>query len=186
MCKELTMKLCNVCGVRYPDSTLFCKKCHSLLHLEMHNPPKPNVINFKNRVNSSKNKILREHNIYFDWNPPAATTVYYKVKNIPYNELKYDLNRGFQPNGLRAIESNINSRKYHCAVCSYFVDSFCTYKEIKVEHKAICKSFEPKPELNFTDIPTKNEHKNRNITKEEKKQNTYCRICGNNFGSTTA
>lgn len=207
------MKICNKCGATYSDTNLFCKKCHSLLQLQktkddtlkLDDNEKCTKANYLkkepnrklNRDTAGSDKLppnkektdvtaSSESFIYVDWEPPAPTTIYSKIKNIPYGVLKYNLSKGLYTNGIRQIESYINNRTYCCSSCSYYTNfdcAICYLKEVKVNSNAICKSFELKPEFKVSlDSINKNEKEERNEkekkkkTKKRKKEHR-CRIC---------
>lgn len=117
-----------------------------------------------------------EISIYSEWEPPAPTTIYSKMKNIPYGVLKYNLSKGLYANGIRQIEYRINSHNFSCSSCSYYTNfeyEICTFKKLKVESNAICKSFELKPDIhmNSFDINDRNEEVNYKEETKGKKKN---------------
>jgi hypothetical protein len=190
------MKICNKCKIQYPEDTLFCNKCHSLLHFEK---VEENVSESTEKKGSNKKEelIVRNHKTdnntnsikikpkpkvrdfsetptYKEWEPHAPTTLYSKIKNIPYNVLKYNLRKGLYANGIRQIESCINNRTYCCGSCSYYTNfeqELCSLKKLKVVSNAICKSFEVKPEfqLELFDATDNKKAKIQDKTKEKKK-----------------
>jgi len=200
--------MCNKCEVTYPDTNLFCKKCHSLLQLQKvvrdNSKPKKNVEEATSRSQKKKNNIdkpisrgidVSENPIYDDWEPPAPNTVYSKMKNIPYGVLKYNLSKGLYTNGIRQIESNINKRTYSCNRCSYYTNfdsEVCTLKKTRVIAKAVCKSFELKPDL-WDNIDSTTEQRRQNAEKNDKEEKPKkrkkapkkfkCEICDKMFSS---
>ena len=187
------MKICNKCEIQYPETNLFCKKCHSLLQFkkveknasESTEKSESNkrlklierTHETDNRKNGTKIKPnTKKHDffetpVYTEWEPPAPTTLYGRIKNIPYGVLKYNLSRGFYTNGIRQIESCINNRIYSCDNCSYYTNfdyELCSLKKIKVISNAICKSFELKPEYHIDSSNVTYEKENITIKEETK------------------
>jgi DNA-directed RNA polymerase subunit RPC12/RpoP len=204
------MKICNKCEVIYPDTNLFCKNCHSLLQLqkaEMDNSKPNKKAELVKNHSEKKNKIVvktkeQKHDIsknyiYSEWEPPALTTIYSRVKNIPYGLLKYDLSKGLHPNEMRQIESHLNNHDFRCGNCSYYTNfehEICSLKTFKIESNAICKSFELKPEFQFSSLKSNNkeekqdkkkrkEEEKRKIREEKSKKKYRCVTCQKMFRS---
>jgi hypothetical protein len=183
------MKMCNKCELKYPDTSLFCKKCHSLLQLQKaeidNSKPNKKTELVKNHSEKKNKTVVKtkeqkhdfsEISIYSEWEPPAPTTIYSKMKNIPYGVLKYNLSKGLYANGIRQIEYRINNHDFCCSNCSYYTNfeyEICSLKKFKVESNAICKSFELKPECQMGSLHTtdeKKEVKDKEETKETKEK----------------
>ncbi|HEY3361109.1 MAG TPA: tetratricopeptide repeat protein [Methanosarcina sp.] len=86
-----------------------------------------------------------------EWNPPAPSTVYIKIKNIPYETFKTRLNEGLVTTELDQIRYRLERRIYSCGVCSKHVNGYCVVTNRKVEPGWICKSFVPKKEFIYID-----------------------------------
>lgn len=86
-----------------------------------------------------------------EWNPPAPSTVYIKIKNIPYETFKTRLNEGLVTTELDQIRYRLERRIYSCGVCSKHVNGYCVITNRKVEPGWICKSFVPKEEFIYID-----------------------------------
>ncbi|KGK99219.1 hypothetical protein LI82_04140 [Methanococcoides methylutens] len=192
------MKICNKCEIKYPDTNLFCNKCHSLLQLQKVVTDSKSkkqidvgtILSEKKKTKLdkpiSKDIGISEIPIYDDWEPPAATTVYSKMKNIPYGVLKYNLSKGLYTIGIGQIRSYLDDRTYSCKSCSYYTSfdyELCSLKEAKVKSNAICKSFEVSPEFQVSlDSTNKKEKDNENVKEKKKKRKTfYCCICNKAF-----
>jgi tetratricopeptide (TPR) repeat protein len=87
-----------------------------------------------------------------EWNPPAPSTVYIKIKNIPYETFKKRLNEGLVTTELDQIRYRLERRIYCCEVCSKYVNGYCIITNRKVEKEWICKSFVPKKEFEYLDF----------------------------------
>ena len=70
------------------------------------------------------------------WDPPEASMLYTKLKNIPENT---------SPVILKMIQDKLDTRYYTCTKCAKLMSAnlFCTLHEKKVGKKDICKSFDP-------------------------------------------
>lgn len=86
-----------------------------------------------------------------EWDPPAPSTVYIKIKNLPYETFKARLNEGLVTTGLEQIRYRLERRIYCCGVCSKHVNGYCMITNRKVEPGWICKSFAPKREFIYLD-----------------------------------
>lgn len=86
-----------------------------------------------------------------EWNPPAPSTIYIKIKNIPYETFKTRLNEGLVTTELDQIRYRLERRIYSCWVCSKHVSGYCVITNRKVEPEWICKSFVPKEEFIYID-----------------------------------
>jgi tetratricopeptide (TPR) repeat protein len=86
-----------------------------------------------------------------EWNPPAPSTVYIKIKNIPYETFKTRLNEGLVTTELDQIRYRLERRIYSCGICSKHVNGYCVITNLKVEPGWICKSFVPKEEFIYID-----------------------------------
>jgi tetratricopeptide (TPR) repeat protein len=86
-----------------------------------------------------------------EWDPPAPSTVYIKIKNIPYETFKTRLNRGLVTTELDQIRYRLERRIYCCGVCSRHVNGYCVITNLRVETGWICKSFVPKEEFIYLD-----------------------------------
>ena len=82
-----------------------------------------------------------------EWDPPAPSTVYIKIENIPYETFKARLNQGLVTTELDQIRYRLERHIYCCAVCSKFVNGYCVVTNRKAESGWICKSFVPKEEF---------------------------------------
>jgi len=78
-----------------------------------------------------------------EWDPPAPSTVYIKIKNIPYETFKTKLNQGFVTTELDQIRYLLEKHIYCCGVCSKYVNGYCVITNRKAEPEWICKSFVP-------------------------------------------
>ena len=86
-----------------------------------------------------------------EWDPPAPSTVYIKIKNIPYETFKARLNEGLVTTELDQIRYRLERRIYCCEICSKHVNGYCVITNRKVEPGWICKSFVPKEEFIYLD-----------------------------------
>ena len=86
-----------------------------------------------------------------EWDPPAPSTVYIKIKNIPYETFKTRLNEGLVTTELDQIRYRLERQIYCCGVCSKYVNGYCVITNRKVEPGWICKSFVPKEEFIYLD-----------------------------------
>lgn len=86
-----------------------------------------------------------------EWDPPAPSTVYIKIKNLPYETFKARLNEGLVTTELEQIRYRLERRIYCCGVCSRHVNGYCMITNRKVESGWICKSFVPKEEFIYLD-----------------------------------
>ena len=82
-----------------------------------------------------------------EWDPPAPSTVFIKIKNIPYETFKDRLNQGLVSAELDQIRYRLERHIYCCAVCSKYVNGYCVVTNRKAESEWICKSFVPKEEF---------------------------------------
>lgn len=82
-----------------------------------------------------------------EWDPPAPSTVFIKIKNIPYETFKERLNQGLVSADLDQIRYRLERHIYCCAVCSKYVNGYCVVTNRKAESEWICKSFVPKEEF---------------------------------------
>ena len=99
-----------------------------------------------------KNKICRDKpERLFEWDPPAPSTVYIKIKNIPYETFKTRLNQGLVTAELDQIGYRLERHIYCCQVCSKYVNGYCVKTNMKTEPGWICKSFVPKEEYIYID-----------------------------------
>jgi tetratricopeptide (TPR) repeat protein len=80
------------------------------------------------------------------WDPPAPSTVYIRIKNIPYETFKTTLNQGLVTTELDQIRYRLERHIYCCEVCSKYVNDYCVITNRKTEPERICKSFFPKEE----------------------------------------
>ncbi|RXA15587.1 tetratricopeptide repeat protein [Methanosarcina sp. MSH10X1] len=87
-----------------------------------------------------------------EWDPPAPSTVYIKIKNIPYEIFKTRLNEGLVTTELDQIRYRLERRIYCCGVCSKQANGYCVITNRKIEPGWICKSFVPKEEFIYLDI----------------------------------
>lgn len=86
------------------------------------------------------------------WNPPAPSTVYIKIKNIPYETFKKRLNEGFGTTELDQIRYRLEKRIYSCGVCSKCTNGYCIITNQKIEPGWICKSFVPKEKFIYLNV----------------------------------
>jgi tetratricopeptide (TPR) repeat protein len=82
-----------------------------------------------------------------EWDPPAPSTIYIKIENIPYETFKTRLNQGLVTTELDQIRYRLERHIYCCGVCSKYVNGYCVITNRKVEPEWICKSFVPKEEF---------------------------------------
>jgi tetratricopeptide (TPR) repeat protein len=87
----------------------------------------------------------------YEWDPPAPSTVYIKIKNIPYETFKTRLNQGLVTTELDQIRYRLERHIYCCGVCSKYVNGYCVVTNKKAEPGWICKSFVPKEEFIYLD-----------------------------------
>lgn len=87
-----------------------------------------------------------------EWDPPAPSTVYIKIKNIPYEIFKARLNEGLVTTELDQIRYRLERRIYCCRICSKHVNGYCIITNRKIEPGWICKSFVPKEEFIYLDV----------------------------------
>ena len=87
----------------------------------------------------------------YEWDPPAPSTVYIKIKNIPYETFKTRLNQGLVTTDLDQIRYRLDRHIYCCGVCSKYVNGYCVITNRKSEQGWICKSFVPKEEFIYLD-----------------------------------
>jgi tetratricopeptide (TPR) repeat protein len=92
-----------------------------------------------------------------EWDPPAPSTVYIKIENIPYETFKTKLNQGLVTTELDQIRYRLERRIYCCGVCSKYVNGYCVVTNRKAEPEWICKSFVPKEEFIHLDARPGNE-----------------------------
>ncbi len=86
-----------------------------------------------------------------EWDPPAPSTVYVKIKNIPYETFKKRLNEGLVTTELDQIRYRLERRIYCCRVCSKHANGYCVITNRKTEPGWICKAFVPKEEFIYLD-----------------------------------
>jgi tetratricopeptide (TPR) repeat protein len=86
-----------------------------------------------------------------EWDPPAPSTVYIKIKNIPYETFKTRLNQGLVTTELAQIRHRLERHIYCCGICSKYVNGYCVITNRKAEPEWICKSFVPKKEFIYLD-----------------------------------
>ncbi|MFZ2497478.1 tetratricopeptide repeat protein [Methanosarcina sp.] len=86
-----------------------------------------------------------------EWDPPAPSTVYIKIKNIPYETFKTRLNQGLVDTEIDQIRNRLERRIYCCEICSKYVNGHCVITNRKAEPGWICKSFVPKEEFIYLD-----------------------------------
>ncbi|WP_410509543.1 tetratricopeptide repeat protein [Methanosarcina hadiensis] len=87
----------------------------------------------------------------YEWDPPAPSTVYIKIKNIPYETFKTRMNQGLVTTDLDQIRHRLERHIYCCGVCSKYVNGYCVITNRKAEPGWICKSFVPKEEFTYLD-----------------------------------
>lgn len=87
-----------------------------------------------------------------EWDPPAPSTVYIKIKNIPYETFKIRLNEGLVTTELEQIRYRLERRIYCCGICSKHVNGYCVIRNRKVKPEWICKAFMPKEEFIYLDV----------------------------------
>jgi len=87
----------------------------------------------------------------YEWDPPAPSTVYIKIKNIPYETFKTRLNQGLVTTDLDQIRHRLERHIYCCGVCSKYMNGYCIITNRKAEPGWICKSFVPKEEFIYLD-----------------------------------
>ena len=92
-----------------------------------------------------------------EWDPPAPSTVFIKIKNIPYETFKARLNQGLISAELDQIRYRLERHIYCCSVCSKYVNGYCVVTNRKAESEWICKSFVPKEEFIHLDSRRDNE-----------------------------
>ena len=80
---------------------------------------------------------------YEDWDPPAPSTIYCKIKNIPYNVFKYWVNQGIRDPLIEQIQLKLSDRTFCCIRCAKYEEYYCTRKKRRAAPEAICKSFYP-------------------------------------------
>jgi len=113
----------------------FCPECGSLLR------GKPCRCGYKPNLDvSNSNSPVRRI-----WNPPNPLTLYLKIYNVPYRELKYKLNSGVYIAVLEEINYKIDNMLINCTdCCNYLEDEFyCTLEEFYVSADSICNQFDP-------------------------------------------
>jgi len=99
-----------------------------------------------------KTKMCRKQNENLpEWDPPAPSTVYIKIKNIPYETFKTRLNQGLVTTELDQIRYRLERYIYCCEICSKYVNGYCVITNRKAEPGWICKSFVPKEEFIYID-----------------------------------
>ncbi len=141
------MKICKKCNEKFEDKYIFCPKCKKMLsHDKMSQNEYPNKFSSPSKITPNKAHLIKEFQ-YEDWNPPSPGTIYCNIKNIPHNTFKYDKGCNFSTVKLRTIKDNLNEKIYCCSTCSYYIRPECYLKNMTVFPKAICKSFEPQPEV---------------------------------------
>lgn len=86
-----------------------------------------------------------------EWDPPSPSTVYVKIKNIPYETFKTRLNEGLVSTELDQIRHRLDRHIYCCKVCSKFVNEHCILTNKKTQAGWICKSFVPGEEFIYLD-----------------------------------
>ncbi len=86
-----------------------------------------------------------------EWDPPAPSTVYIKIKNIPYETFKKRLKEGLVTSELDQIQDRLERRIFCCGVCSKYVNGYCVVRNRKTESGWICKAFLPKEEFIYLD-----------------------------------
>ncbi|MDD4497066.1 MAG: tetratricopeptide repeat protein [Methanosarcinaceae archaeon] len=94
-----------------------------------------------------KKKLGKESPIPPKWDPPAPSTVYIKLKNIPYGTFKARLNQGLITTELDQIGWRLKQHIYCCGVCQKYFNEYCVTENRKVGPEDICKSFIPKQEF---------------------------------------
>lgn len=85
------MKICKSCNKQYEAKYIFCPKCHKILYPDL--SPKA----------TSNEKQLVRKSPYDDWDPPSPTTIYCKIKNIPYEVFKYNRAKGLYSLGPQRV-----------------------------------------------------------------------------------
>lgn len=93
----------------------------------------------------------KQHERISEWDPPAPSTVYIKIKNIPYETFKTRLNQGLVTTDLDQIRYRLEKHIYCCEVCSKYVNGYCVITNRKADSGWICKSFVPKEEYIYLD-----------------------------------
>jgi tetratricopeptide (TPR) repeat protein len=94
-----------------------------------------------------KSRMCREESENLpEWDPPAPSTVYIKIKDIPYETFKTRLNQGLVTTELDQIRYRLERHFYCCQVCSKYVNGYCIKTNRKAGSGWICKSFVPKEE----------------------------------------
>ncbi|MGB9929563.1 MAG: tetratricopeptide repeat protein [Methanosarcina sp.] len=86
-----------------------------------------------------------------EWDPPSPSTVYVKIKNIPYETFKTRLNEGLVSTELDQIRNRLDRHIYCCQVCSKYINESCVLTNNKTQPDWICKSFVPKEEFIYFD-----------------------------------
>ena len=84
----------------------------------------------------------RDKGYYDDRDPPSASTIYCKWKNIPYQSFMYRVKSGMVSVAFTTVERKLEEGEYNCSNCAYWVEGFCNKKGIDSGNKAICKSYE--------------------------------------------
>ena len=91
------------------------------------------------------------------WNPPAPSTVYLKIENIPYETFKTRLEQGLITTELDQIRYWLDKHIYCCGVCMKYVNGYCVITNKEAELEWICKSFVPKEEFVHLELNPGNE-----------------------------
>ncbi len=83
---------------------------------------------------------------YYDkYDPPSASTIYCKWKNIPYQSFRYSVGSGMVSIAFTTVERKLEESAYNCSNCTYWIEGFCNKKGIDSGNKAICRSYEIRP-----------------------------------------
>jgi len=158
-----TTALCSICKRRIPKSDVLnhLRETHSISgdnlsddnDLPFHCNRCKSTFKSWNGLKIHKDQYCKDLNE--PWDPPAPITIYCKITNVPYNRVRFNLAKGYNPIKLGRIEEQLMNHEYSCETCLYFKNLNDRYekfyscnrkkrKEITSPKESICKSFQPK------------------------------------------
>jgi len=98
---------------------------------------------------SSPSSSRRKEPKYTEWDPPAPATVYCKIEGITWARYRYLKAKGLDAPKIYRIQDALSNGEYKCEVCVNNFGSSCRYQDYEVEESAICKSFDPQPDIKY-------------------------------------
>lgn len=104
-------------------------------------------MNLQSKIKFSTMKRKKQPKPLLKWDPPAPSTVYIKLKDIPYGIFKARLNQGLVTTELDQLSWRLKQHIYCCGVCVKYINEYCVTRNWKVDPEGICKAFMPKEEF---------------------------------------